>query len=76
MEMRSKNVHVENARRMLEEWRPDAARTEELRKKTLLALLTVNDVHVPNAEQLDSVALRRALDAATEPSTGAHANGR
>jgi hypothetical protein len=76
MEMRSKNIHIENARRMLDEWRPDAARTEELRKKTLLALLTVNDVHVPNAEQLDSVALRRALDAATDPSAVAHPDTR
>jgi hypothetical protein len=76
MEMRTENIHIENARRMLDQWRPDPARTEELRKKTLLALLTVNDVHVPNAEELDSAALRRALDAAIEPSASAHPNGR
>lgn len=74
--MASKNIHIENARRMLDEWRPDPARTEELRKKSLLALLTVNDIHVPNAEQLDSVALRQALDSATQKSADTHPNGR
>lgn len=74
--MASKNIHVENARRMLEEWRPDPVVREQLRKKTLLALLVANDIHLPNAEQLDSAALRRVLDAATEGSPAAHSNGR
>jgi hypothetical protein len=57
--------HIERARRIIETGRPDPVRQEELRKKTLLALLVANDIHVPNAEQLDSAALRRILYAAT-----------
>ncbi|HET7232975.1 MAG TPA: hypothetical protein VFJ16_23400 [Longimicrobium sp.] len=68
------NIHVENARRMLEEWRPDPAVREELRKKTLLALLVANNIRVPNADRLDSAALRRVLDAATDKAA-AHNNG-
>ncbi|HET7462679.1 MAG TPA: hypothetical protein VFJ82_15600 [Longimicrobium sp.] len=61
---------------MLEQWRPDPAVREELRKKTLLALLVANGIHLPNAEQLDSAALRRVLDESTEGSSIAHLNGR
>lgn len=59
------NEHIERARRIIEAGRPDPVRQEELRKKTLLALLVANDIHVPNAEQLDSAALRQILYAAT-----------
>jgi hypothetical protein len=73
--MPTSREHFERAREILEKYRPDPVRREALRKKTLLALLTANDIYVPNAEQLDSAALRQVLDAATGMSD-LHPNGR
>ena len=74
--MHPENPHLKRARELIEAARPDPVRREELRKKTLLALLVANDIHVPNAEQLDSAALRQVLDAATGASSSVHPNGR
>ncbi|HSU16908.1 hypothetical protein [Longimicrobium sp.] len=74
--MPSSREHFERAREIIEKYRPDPVKTEALRKKTLLALLTVNDIYVPNAEQLDSAALRQVLDAATGATSEMHPNGR
>ncbi|HEX6751765.1 MAG TPA: hypothetical protein VF092_31010 [Longimicrobium sp.] len=74
--MGTSREHFERAREMIEKYRPDPARLEEMRKKTLLALLVANDIHLPNADQLDSVALRKVLHAATNFDSPAYLNGR
>jgi hypothetical protein len=74
--MSTQNGRSARIREMIEAARPDPVRLEELRKQTLLALLVANDIYLPNAEQLDSKALRQVLDAATGDSFSAHPNGR
>lgn len=75
-EMSARNGRSARIRAMIEAARPDPVRREELRKKTLLALLVANDIYLPNAEQLDSAALRQVLDAATGASPSANPGGR
>ena len=74
--MRCENEHLKRARAIIEASHPDPIRLEEMRKKTLLALLVANDIHLPNAGQLDSVALRKVLHAATNFDSPSYLNGR
>jgi hypothetical protein len=74
--MARENPHLERARELMKTARLDPVKLEERRKRTLLALLVANDIHIPNAEKLDSKALRQILDAATEDWFRQYQNGR